>query len=88
MQSKEKKQVLNLFKTARGQMDGIIRMIEEDRYCIDISNQISAVQALLKKSNLLVLKQHLEHCVKEAFLEGKEDEKIEEIIMILEKYMK
>lgn len=88
MQSKEKKQVLNLFKTARGQIDGIIRMIEEDRYCIDISNQILAVQALLKKSNLLVLKQHLEHCVKEAFLEGKEDEKIEEIIMILEKYMK
>lgn len=88
MQNKEKKEVLNLLKTAKGQVEGIIRMTEEDRYCIDISKQILAVQALLKKSNLLVLKQHIQHCVKQAFLEDCEEEKIEEIIMILDKYMK
>ncbi|NLL70943.1 MAG: metal-sensing transcriptional repressor [Epulopiscium sp.] len=88
MQNKEKKEVLNLLKTAKGQVEGIIRMTEEDRYCIDISKQILAVQALLKKSNLLVLRQHIQHCVKQAFLEDSEEEKIEEIIMILDKYMK
>ena len=88
MQNKEKKEVLNLLKTAKGQVEGIIRMTEEDRYCIDISKQILAVQALLKKSNLLVLRQHIQYCVKQAFLEDSEEEKIEEIIMILDKYMK
>jgi len=85
---KDKKQVLNLLKTARGQLDGIIRMVEEDRYCIDISKQILAVQALLKKSNLTVLKQHIHGCVRRALLDGEGEEKIEEIITILDKYMK
>ena len=40
---------LRLLRTARGQVDGIIRMLEEGRYCIDISNQILATEALLKK---------------------------------------
>ena len=51
MECGDKKQVLNLLKTSRGQMDGIIRMLEEDRYCVDISKQILSVQALLKKAN-------------------------------------
>jgi len=56
MMSEERKKALQLLKTARGQIDGIIKMIEEGRYCIDISNQILASQALLKKSNLEILK--------------------------------
>ncbi|WP_058485333.1 metal-sensing transcriptional repressor [Defluviitalea phaphyphila] len=84
----DKKQVLNLLKTARGQLDGIIRMVEEDRYCIDISKQLLAVQALLKKSNLQVLRQHIYRCVRNALINGEGEEKIEEIIMILDKYMK
>lgn len=77
-------------KTARGQIDGIIKMIEEERYCIDVSNQILAAQSLLKKSNILILKQHLEHCVKDACYNNDTDvdEKMEEIIKILEKTMK
>jgi len=59
--SEERKKALQLLKTARGQIDGIIKMIEEGRYCIDISNQILASQALLKKSNLEILKGHLNH---------------------------
>ena len=47
----ERKKALQKIKTARGQLDGIIRMMEEGRYCIDISNQISASTALLKKAN-------------------------------------
>ena len=85
--NEERKKALQSLKTAKGQIDGIIKMIEEERYCMDISNQIVAAQALLKRSNLLILKQHLNHCVKQAFINGESDEKIDEIMTILEKAM-
>lgn len=85
--SDERKKALQLLKTARGQIDGIIKMIEEGRYCIDVSNQILASQSLVKKANLEVLKGHLNHCVKEACESDKDDAdaKIKEINSILEK---
>ena len=49
----DKKKVTRLLKTARGQIDGILKMIEEDRYCVDISHQIMASQAVLKNLFLL-----------------------------------
>ena len=76
-----------LIKTARGQMDGILRMIEEDRYCIDVSKQVLSVIALLKKANLVVIRQHLDTCVKDAISADKGAEKIEEISLVLEKYL-
>ena len=82
MNEQLEKAVLSL-KTARGQIDSVISMIEEGRYCIDISNQIMAVMSLIKKSNLLVLEQHMNHCVKEAFKTGDSEEKTQEIINIL-----
>lgn len=80
---------LNLLKTAYGQIAGILEMIENDRYCIDISKQILAVQGLLKKANLEVLRKHLSHCVADAFEHGTEQakqEKIDEILVVLDKY--
>lgn len=85
--NEEKKKALQSLKTARGQIEGIIKMIEDERYCIDISNQITASQSLLKRANLLILKQHIHHCVREACNENKADEKMEEIIQVLEKIM-
>ena len=58
-------------------------MLDENRYCVDISNQILAVQSLLKKANILILEQHIKHCVKEAVQENREKEKLEEITNIL-----
>ena len=84
----DKKKSIQSLKTAKGQIDGIIKMIEEERYCIDVSNQILAAQSLLKKSNILILKQHLDHCVKEACCNNDADEKMAEIVKILEKVMK
>ena len=83
----EKKRAIQALKTARGQIEGIINMIEEGRYCIDISNQIFASSAMLKKANLLILEQHMHHCVLEAV--GHEDagEKVDEILKILSKVM-
>ncbi|NLP15985.1 MAG: metal-sensing transcriptional repressor [Clostridiales bacterium] len=84
MNSEQKKAVLAL-KTAKGQIEATINMIEEGRYCVDISNQVIAAQGLLKKANLLILRQHMNHCVKEAFEHNKGSEKIDEIIDILSK---
>ena len=73
-------------KTARGQVDGILRMIEEDRYCIDVSKQILAVGALLKKANMTILRQHVNTCVKDAVEGGAGADSIDEIMTILETY--
>lgn len=79
---------INLLKTAGGQINGIIRMLEDERYCVDISKQILAVQALLKKANLKILDRHIKHCVKDAFEKGEGDQKVDEIIKLLDKYLK
>ncbi|WMJ82165.1 metal-sensing transcriptional repressor [Clostridium sp. MB40-C1] len=84
----EKKKAEQYLKTAKGQIEGIIRMIDDGRYCVDISNQIIAVEALLKKANSQILKQHLNHCVRDAFLHDKGEEKVDEIMTILDKLMK
>lgn len=83
----EQKKALQSLKTARGQVEGIIKMIEDERYCIDISNQILAASAMLKKANLLILEQHLQHCVLEAVEHENAEEKIKEISDILSKVM-
>lgn len=82
----DKKEVLRLLKTARGQIDGIIKMVEEDKYCIDIVHQIMASEAVLRKTSKVVLQGHLEGCVSDAFESGVErDEKINEIIEVFDK---
>ncbi len=81
----EQKKALQSLKTAKGQIEGIIKMLEDGRYCVDISNQIIASQGLLKKANLLILKQHMHYCVKNAFEQGAGEEKIDEIIHVLGK---
>jgi len=66
-------------KTARGQIEGTIKMIEDDRYCIDISTQLLAVISLLKKANTTVVNKHIETCIREAIDSGNVDEKIDEL---------
>lgn len=85
-----KKKAANKLKTARGQLDGIIKMIEDDRYCVDVSTQILSAIGLLKKANIDILNSHIRSCVATAILEGEEqgEEKIEEIINIIDKYIK
>ena len=61
--SATKPQILGRLKRIEGQTRGIQKMVEEDRYCIDILTQISAVQAALDKVALGLLDQHAQHCV-------------------------
>lgn len=87
----DRTKTLRLLKTAKGQIEGLIKMIESDRYCIDISNQILATQSILKKVNFDILKRHFSHCLKETIKQGDEkatDEKLEEIVTVLNKLAK
>ena len=82
--AKDRKQVRKWLMIAKGQLEGVIRMIDEDRYCLDISDQLMATRAILKKANNLILKDHIDNCVKEAIING-DDQKIDEVIKALEK---
>ena len=84
----DREKVELLLKTAKGQIDGILKMVEEDRYCMDISNQILAVSSILNKINREIIRAHMQHCVKEACLTGGEDEKIGEIMALIDKMVK
>ncbi len=81
----DKEQVSRLLKTARGQIDGILAMVEEDRYCIDISNQILAARSVLGKANRLVLRAHMDSCVRQAVERGDAEEKLDELAALLDK---
>ena len=84
----DQKTVFRLLKTARGQLDGIIKMVEDDRYCIDISQQVMATGAILNKVNKEILAAHLKHCVKEADDQQAREEKIDEFVSTLGKILK
>ena len=86
-----KTEITRLLKTARGQIDGLIRMVEEDRYCIDISNKLLSTQALLGTINAEVLTAHVDHCVRQAFESGdaaEEEKKIAELQAVLKRLSK
>ncbi len=73
------KDSLVLLKTARGHLDAVMNMIEDNRYCVDISTQLLAIIAILKKANTRIINKHIETCVREAVKTGDVDRKIEEL---------
>lgn len=75
--------VTTRLKTARGHLDGIIRMVEEDAYCPDIMKQLSAVQGLLEATSRVVLRNHLETCVAAAMRAGRTEEIVDELMETL-----
>lgn len=84
----DKRKVARLLKTARGQIDGILAMLEEDRYCLDISQQVMAAQALLGRANREILTAHLTHCVKNAKSDREREEKAAELAVLLDKLVR
>ena len=85
---KSVKRKLNIIK---GQIEGLIKMVDEDRYCIEISDQVLASIGLLKSVNKEVINAHLEGCVVKALKSNNEDEikeKIDEISTTLNKLLK
>ena len=84
----DKAVITRLIKTARGQLDCILKMVEDDRYCIDISNQILAADAILRKANREIVRAHMKGCVKSAFEDGDSDKKIDELVDMIDKMTK
>lgn len=81
------KTVTRLLKTARGQLDGILTMIEENRYCMDISQQLLAVDALVRRANKEVLTAHLKYCVEQADTPQERAQKVDELVAALGKLL-
>ncbi len=88
MHSDAKPRLLNRLSRIEGQVRGIARMVDEDRYCIDVITQIQAVRAALAKVETEVLRDHLGHCIEGAIVSGDKDEqrnKAAELIQLLER---
>ena len=88
MQSKAKTSCLKRLNRIEGQVRGLSRMVEQDRYCIDVITQVSAVRAALKRVEEEVLRDHVAHCVEHAIAAGDRDEqrrKISELMVTLGK---
>ena len=88
MQDGTKKTCTTRLKRMEGQIRGLIRMVEEDRYCIDVITQLQAVIAAARKVEGEILKEHLSHCVEHAIQSGDpkaQRKKIEELVSTLSK---
>jgi CsoR family transcriptional regulator, copper-sensing transcriptional repressor len=77
-------QVKQLLKTAEGQLRAILSMYDDHRYCVDITKQILALQALLKKANNLILNDHIQSCVQDAIDLEEPKEKLKELAQIMD----
>jgi DNA-binding FrmR family transcriptional regulator len=88
MQRDDKPRLLNRLKRIEGQVRGVARMIEDDRYCIDVLTQLQAVRAALSRVETEMLKDHLGHCIESAIVRGDQTEqrqKASELIELLER---
>ena len=83
MKPQHQTSVLNRLKTARGHLEAVIRMVEEDQYCPDVMKQLSAVQGSLERASRLVLRNHLETCVAAAMQAGRIEEIVDELMEAL-----
>ena len=86
--SASKDQLLKRLRRIEGQVRGVEGMVEDDRYCIDVLTQISAVQAALDKVALGLLDEHTQHCVMGAKDEVERDEKTEELMGAVARLMR
>jgi DNA-binding FrmR family transcriptional regulator len=87
----DKPKLVNRLHRIEGQVRGIEKMVEEDRYCIDILTQISAVNTALDALALQILDQHVNHCVAGAFASGDEAEaqtKTQELLEAVQRFAK
>lgn len=83
MKEEHKRSALNRLKTVRGHLDGVIDMVEAERYCPDVMKQVSAVQGSLEKVNRVLLQNHVETCVLHAVAEGRSSQIVDELLETL-----
>jgi DNA-binding FrmR family transcriptional regulator len=86
--SGDRQKIVNRLRRIEGQVRGVERMVEEDRYCIDVVTQISAIQAALDKVALGLLDDHARHCVVGGHAEGGADELTDELMAAVGRLMR
>ena len=77
--------IVHRLKISKGQLEKVIKMMEEDCYCIDVMHQMQAVESGLKETGNLLLENHLKSCVADQIAKGKKDEAISEIMQVFKK---
>lgn len=88
MDAKTKSACRQRLSRIEGQVRGLARMLDEERYCIDLVTQISAVRAALRRVEQEILREHVAHCVEHAITSGDADEqrrKLGELMDVLER---
>jgi DNA-binding FrmR family transcriptional regulator len=83
---RDKEDLLLRLRRIEGQVRGLQRMIEEEKYCIDILTQSSSVQAALQQVELILLENHMHHCVTSAIQQGEGAEKIKEMMGVVRRF--
>ena len=81
-------ETLNRLSRIAGQVQGIRKMVEEQKYCIDIITQIQAVRSALRSVEMQILKKHMNHCVNDALTSGSQKEageKLDELLKVMKK---
>jgi DNA-binding FrmR family transcriptional regulator len=80
--------VIKRLKRIEGQVRGVQKMVEDNRYCVDILIQISAINAALNKVGFSLLERHTKHCVEKAINKGDGDESIQELMSVIRQFSK
>ena len=89
IKAKDKQLLENRLNRIEGQVRGVRRMVDEEAYCVDVLTQIASVVSALEKVGTILLKDHVEHCVRESIEKGGgADEKIEELTAAVERFLR
>jgi DNA-binding FrmR family transcriptional regulator len=86
--SNRAEEALTRLRKIEGQVRGLQRMVSEERYCVDVLAQISSTVNALEKVGLLLLNDHIRHCVRESLGDGSGDEKIEELVTAVDRFLR
>jgi DNA-binding FrmR family transcriptional regulator len=86
--TRDKEEVRRRLRRIAGQVRGLEKMVDDDRYCIDVLTQVSAVKAALESVALLLLEDHVDHCVADAIRAGDGSEKVQELTSAIERLVK
>lgn len=86
----DKEKLQNRLKRVEGQVRGVQRMVDEEVYCVDVLTQISSVISAMEKVGAILLKDHVEHCVRESIEKGgaEADEKVQELTAAVERFLR
>ena len=89
IKAKDKDLLQNRLRRIEGQVRGVQRMVDEEAYCVDVLTQIASAVSALEKVGAILLKDHVEHCLRESIEKGKDaEEKIEELTAAVERFLR